>query len=244
MTIDNLIINLEPALYLVPTPIGNLDDITIRALKTLSSADVIACEDTRTSLSLLRKYDIRPQILTSCHEYNEKAKGESLAEMIESGKSVALVSDAGSPALSDPGFRTVNAVLERGLKVIALPGATALVPALSASGFPSDEFMFMGFPPQKKGRQTFIKKALSQECTVILYESTHRIVRLINEIVELDADDKEICIAREISKIYEEYIRGTAKELQNILAERKELKGEIVVLIRKKAKFKADFISE
>lgn len=233
--INNLLVELEPALYLVPTPIGNLEDISYRALKILVSADIIACEDTRNTASLLRKLGIHAKQLTSYHEYNEREKSPQLAEAIKQGKSIALVSDAGTPALSDPGYRLINEAIDREVKVIALPGANALLPALSASGFATNEFIFMGFPPQKKGRQTFLKRVADRDCTVVLYESTHRIGKLINEIAEYCGADRKVCIAREISKMFEEYIRGTAEELQTIMATRKELKGEIVVVIERKA---------
>lgn len=231
---SNLKCELEPALYLVPTPIGNLEDITFRAMRVLATADIVACEDTRTTASLLKKIEVHANQLTSYHEYNEREKAPYLADLIKQGKSVALVSDAGTPALSDPGYRLINSAIELGLKIIALPGANALLPALSSSGFPTNEFTFMGFPPQKKGRQTFLKRVSEQETTVILYESTHRIIKLVTELGEHCGDDRQVCIAREISKIYEEYLRGTIGELKLTLATRKELKGEIVVIIARK----------
>jgi 16S rRNA (cytidine1402-2'-O)-methyltransferase len=230
--INNLNIELVPALYLIPTPIGNLDDITLRALKTISSVDMLACEDTRTTAQLLRHYGISAKRLTSYHEYNERDKSIELANMIEIGLPVGLVSDAGSPGISDPGYRIINETVTRGLKVIALPGANALIPAITSTGFPTNEFKFVGFPPQKKGRQTFLKNIIEEKCTVIMYESTHRIHKLINELSELISPDREICIGREISKLYEEFIRGTISEVKQILNMRKEIKGEIVVILR------------
>ncbi len=231
---SNLKCELESALYLVPTPIGNLEDITFRAMRVLATVDMVACEDTRTTASLLKKIGVHATQLTSYHEYNEREKAPYLADLIKQGKSVALVSDAGTPALSDPGYRLINSTIELGLKIIALPGANALLPALSSSGFPTNEFIFMGFPPQKKGRQTFLKRVSEQETTVIIYESTHRIIKLVSELGEHCGDERQICIAREISKIYEEYLRGTIGELKITLAQRKELKGEIVVVIARK----------
>lgn len=232
LDLNNLNVSLQPALYLIPTPIGNLEDITIRALKAISSVDMLACEDTRTSAQLLRHYNITANKLTSYHEYNEREKSIELADMIESGMAVGLVSDAGSPGISDPGYRVIHEVVARGLKVIALPGANAFIPAITSSGFPTNEFKFVGFPPQKKGRQTFLKNVISEECTVIMYESTHRIHKLINELAELCSPEREICIAREISKMYEEFIRGTITEVKAEAAKRKEIKGEIVVVLK------------
>lgn len=239
--IENKIIELEAALYLVPTPIGNLEDITIRALKVLSSANVIACEDTRTTQGLLKKLDIRYEKLVSYHEYNERERAVELVKHIkENGISVALVSDAGTPALSDPGYRIINEAINNDVKVIPLPGANALLPALLGSGFATNEFVFLGFPPQKKGRQTFLQHAAAMPQTLIMYESTHRIGKLIKEIVEYFGEETEICIARELSKMYEEFLRGTAREIADIFDERKELKGEIVVVINKRDKAKEE----
>ena len=224
---------LSPALYLVPTPIGNVEDITLRALKVLANADIVACEDTRTSAVLLKKIGVHALQLTSYHEYNEREKAPQLAKLIEEGKSIALISDAGMPALSDPGYRLINETIGLGQTIVPLPGANALLPALAASGFPTNEFMFMGFPPQKKGRKTYLERLASRDCTVIAYESTHRIAKFIGEIAEYCGEDRRVCIAREISKIYEEFIRGTAGEVRQIVAERKELKGEIVVVVER-----------
>ncbi len=229
---NNLCVELAPALYLIPTPIGNLEDITLRAMKTISSVDMLACEDTRTTAQLLRHYGISAKRLTSYHEYNEREKSIELANMIEMGMAVGLVSDAGSPGISDPGYRIINETVARGLKVIALPGANALIPAITSTGFPTNEFKFVGFPPQKKGRQTFLKNAVEAHCTVIMYESTHRIHKLIKELSELIPPEREVCIAREISKMYEEFIRGTIAEVNQILSSRKEIKGEIVVILK------------
>ena len=230
--LNNLSVELEPALYLIPTPIGNLEDITLRALKAISSVDMLACEDTRTTAQLLRHYGISAKRLTSYHEYNEREKSIELATMIETGMAVGLVSDAGSPGISDPGYRIINETVSRGLKVITLPGANALIPAITGTGFPTNEFKFVGFPPQKKGRQTFLKKVIDENCTVIMYESTHRIHKLIKELSQLCNPERQVCIAREISKLYEEFIRGTIAEVLQIIATRKEIKGEIVVILK------------
>lgn len=229
----NLTFEPENALYLVPVPIGNISDITIRALRVLANAEIVACEDTRTSALLFSKLGIRAKTLTSYHEFNEREKAPYLAGLVGEGYSVAVVSDAGSPGLSDPGYRAVTECVKLGYKVIPLPGANALIPALSASGLPTNEFVFMGFPPQKKGRKTFLARLAEQDCTVVAYESTHRIAKFVDELVENCGPERKIVIAREISKIYEEFIRGTAAEVRAIIAERKELKGELVVIIAK-----------
>ncbi len=225
---------LEPALYLVPTPIGNIDDITIRAVKVLSSANIIACEDTRNSIKLLKMLNIHYEKLISYHEYNERDRAVELIRAIENGKSVAIISDAGSPGISDPGFRVINEAIKSNIKIIPLPGANAILPAILGSGFALNEFVFLGFPPQKKGRKTFLLNASQITKTLIIYESTHRIGKLIKEIIEYFGSETEICIAREISKKFEEFIRGTAIEIYDIYEQRKEFKGEIVVVINKR----------
>ncbi|MDR0927022.1 MAG: 16S rRNA (cytidine(1402)-2'-O)-methyltransferase [Ignavibacteria bacterium] len=221
---------MSPALYIVPTPIGNLEDITLRAIKVLTNANIIACEDTRRCGMLLKELAIITNAtLRSYHDYNESEVSGRLIEEIANGKSVALISDAGTPCISDPGYRLVNKAIAAGIQIVPLPGATAFVPALVASGFAVHSFAFFGFPPQKKGRNSFINNALNQETTTILYESSHRIKKLIGEIAEIDAN-RNICIGREISKIYEEYIRfNTSEWLSNSINIIE--KGEFVVLI-------------
>lgn len=224
-------IEIPNAIYLVPTPIGNLDDITLRAIKVLTNADIIACEDTRRTGQLLKLLGIRPKTLESYHEHNEAAKTEKLINSVLNGKSLALVSDAGSPTISDPGFRLVRAAIDNNITIVPLPGPTAFVPALSASGIAINEFIFLGFPPQKKGRKTFLIRLANYQQTVILYESPHRINKLVEELLVHCGANRPICIAREISKIYEEFIRGTIAEVKAILEQRQNLKGEIVVII-------------
>lgn len=222
---------LEPALYIVPTPIGNMEDITLRAVRTLSEADIIACEDTRRAGLLLQKLNITRKRFESYFEHNETEKAAMLVKEISNGKSVAIISDAGTPLLSDPGYRIVCSAIELGLKIFALPGASALLPALSASGLPPNSFTFLGFPPQKKGRRTFIEDATNYNTTLVFYESTHRLEKFIGELEEKFGGWRRACIAREISKIHEEYIRGTLAELKTILKEHKNLKGEFVVIV-------------
>ena len=223
--------NLDIGLYIVPTPIGNLDDITIRAIKILSSADIIACEDTRHTGIMLKALNINHKKLESYYEHNEETKSEYLVKEIISGKTVALVTDAGTPGISDPGFRIIRKAIENNIKIISLPGPTAFIPALVASGLAVNEFHFYGFPPAKKGRKTFLQEVAYQKSTSILYESPYKIQKLIDELIEYCGPDKQVCIAREISKVFEEYIRGTLQECRTILAKKQVIKGEIVVIL-------------
>jgi 16S rRNA (cytidine1402-2'-O)-methyltransferase len=222
---------IEAALYIVPTPIGNLDDITLRAINILKSVDVIACEDTRHSGKLLKLLGIKNKKLISYHEHNERSRAKQLAEFIEQGQSVAIISDAGTPGISDPAYRIINACIEKKLKIIPLPGPTAFVPALLASGFGTDKFVFYGFPPQKKGRKKFIENLAATDMTSIIYESPFRVKKLIKEMMELGMENRRICIARELTKIYEEFIRGTVAECSEILDKHNNLKGEFVIVI-------------
>ena len=222
---------LKPALYLIPTPIGNKDDITVRALKTLAGADILACEDTRHTGQLLKTYKINSPKMVSCHEHNEKQKAVYLCKEIESGKAVAFVSDAGSPGISDPGFEIIREAISRDIPVINLPGATAFVPALVGSGLANNRFTFAGFPPQKRGRIAFLEELSKYKSTVILYESPHRIVKLLTELIELCGIDRKVAVAREISKLYEEIIRGTLPECLAVLEKKDRIKGEFVLVL-------------
>lgn len=216
-------------LILVPTPIGNLDDMTFRAIKNLRAADIILAEDTRTSGKLLKHFEID----TKCwayHMHNEHAAVESLVKEIKSGKLIALISDAGTPAISDPGFLLVRECIANDIVVECLPGATAFVPALVCSGFPCNEFLFLGFPPVKKGRQTFFEKLKEEKRTIILYESPHRILKTLERLKENLGEDILISLSREISKKFEEHIRGTVGEVIAKL-EAKPAKGEMVLVI-------------
>jgi len=225
--------HLQAALYIVPVPIGNREDITLRALNILTNADILACEDTRQTSHLLGLYAIAPAgRLTSYHDHNEHHRAEELIRRVQQGASLALVSDAGSPCISDPGFRLVRAAIEAHVAVVPLPGATAFVPALSASGLPVREFVFMGFAPHKKGRKTFLQRVLQQPATVILYESSHRIGKLLDELLALGAAERQMCIARELTKVHEEFVRGTLEECRRTLAARNTQKGEFVVVLQ------------
>jgi 16S rRNA (cytidine1402-2'-O)-methyltransferase len=215
----------------VATPLGNLDDITKRALQVLRDADAVLCEDTRRTAQLLRHYGIAAKKLLSNHEHNEQERAAWVVAQIADGKMIALVSDAGMPGISDPGYRTVAACVAAGLRVEALPGPSAVITAAAASGLPTDEIYFAGFPPQKKGRQTFLTRVLASEATIVLYESPYRIQTLVDEIAELATADRRVVIAREISKMHEEYLRGTAAELAAEIRKRGGLKGECVVVI-------------
>lgn len=223
--------NLKPGLYIIPTPIGNLQDISLRSLYLLSAMDILACEDTRTAKRLLDLFEIPSPKLTSYHDFNEAEKTPYLIELIKSGKKVGLVSEAGTPLISDPGYRIVNSVIENNLHLEALPGANAVLPALILSGFHSHNFCFMGFPPQKKNRKTFLNNLANRKETIILYESPFRIQKLVGELSEIYPSDKKIAICREITKVFEEVIRGTIEEVKNIITNRSSLKGEFVVVI-------------
>lgn len=224
---------MENALYIVPTPIGNLQDITLRAINILKEVDIIACEDTRKSGLLLKTLDIlSANRLCSYHDYNEYERSIEIINEIKNGKSVALISDAGTPCISDPGYKLVCNAKENNIKIISLPGATAFVPALVSSGMAVHSFVFLGFPPQKKGRKTFLLNAINSEHTTILYESSHRILKLIKELSQLD-NNRNIFISREISKIYEEHISFTTTQFLNNEIKITE-KGEFVVIIKAK----------
>ncbi|MCT4664346.1 MAG: 16S rRNA (cytidine(1402)-2'-O)-methyltransferase [Flavobacteriales bacterium] len=216
-------------LYFVPTPIGNLEDMTFRAIKVLKKADEIYAEDTRTTRKLLNHFEIENNLL-SFHLHNEHKLVDSILAKLKQGRTLALVSDAGTPAISDPGFLLSRACVQNYIETECLPGATAFVPALVKSGFPCEKFVFEGFLPPKKGRQSKLLSYQEEKRTIVLYESPHKIAKTVKQIVEFIGPDRQIAICREISKLYEECLRGTAEELAEILATQK-LKGEIVLLI-------------
>ncbi|MBQ3655714.1 MAG: 16S rRNA (cytidine(1402)-2'-O)-methyltransferase [Bacteroidales bacterium] len=219
-------------LYIVPTPVGNLEDMTFRAIKVLKQVSLILCEDTRTSAGLLKHFDIQTPT-ASHHKFNEHENCEYYAKRIASGEDIALISDAGTPAVSDPGFMLVRACIKEGAEVECLPGATAFVPALVDSGFGCESFVFNGFLPQKKGRQKRLSYLAGLEMTVIFYESPFRIVKLLEEIKEYFSPERRISVSREISKLYEETVRGTADELIEFF-KNKTPKGEFVVVVDKR----------
>ena len=217
------------SLFIVPTPIGNLADITLRAIETLQHVDSILCEDTRTSSILLKKYNINKP-LQSFHQHNEHKLYSHIVKKLKDGATMALISDAGTPGISDPGFLLVRACLEEGIAIQTLPGPTAFVPALINSGFPSDQFVFLGFLPHKKGRQTAVKKIAKESKTAILYESPHRLLKLLTQLKEFIDDQRRISVSREISKIHEETFTGTCEELIMHFGQ-KDVKGELVIII-------------
>ncbi len=219
-------------LYLIPTPVGNLEDITLRALRLLKEVDLILAEDTRTTANLLKYYDIHTPLL-SHHKFNEHQQVEKMAERIQRGEDIALVSDAGTPGISDPGFLLTKTCVEKGIETECLPGATAFVPALVNSGFPCDRFCFEGFLPQKKGRLKQLMQLAEDTRTLIFYESPYRLAKALEQMAEQFGEDRRVCVAREISKMFEEYKRGTFRELIDYYQEN-GVKGEIVIVVEGK----------
>ncbi len=220
-------------LYLVPTPIGNLEDMTIRAIRVLKEVDHILAEDTRNSGKLLKYFEISTP-MHSHHMHNEHKTVENIVRRIQAGNTFALISDAGTPAISDPGFLLVRACVEAGVEVDCLPGATAFVPALVNSGFPNDKFVFEGFLPAKKGRQTRFKILAEETRTIIFYESPHKLLKTLANFMEYFGEERLVSVSREITKMHEETIRGTAKEVLEYYTN-KPPKGEIVIVVQGKA---------
>lgn len=216
-------------LYLVPTPIGNLEDITLRAVRVLKEVDGILAEDTRTSGNLLRHLGISKP-MTAFHLNNEHQQVGHIADRIEAGETLALVTDAGTPAISDPGFMLVRECIDRGLEVECLPGPTAFVPALVNSGLPAERFVFEGFLPHKKGRQTKIQQIAESPYTTILYESPYRLVKTLQQLMEAMGPDRPVSVSRELTKVHEETVRGSLAEVTQYFSE-KEVKGEIVIVV-------------
>lgn len=221
-------------LYLIPTPVGNLEDITLRALRLLKEVPLILAEDTRTSAKLLKHYEINTPLF-SHHKFNEHQQVSRIAERIARGEDVALISDAGTPGISDPGFLLVRTCIEQGIETECLPGATAFVPALVNSGFPCDRFCFEGFLPQKKGRQKKLISLSEEERTMIFYESPFRLVKALEQMAEFFGANRHACVAREISKFFEDFQRGTLQELITHFTE-VGVKGEIVIIVEGKSK--------
>lgn len=221
-------------LYVVPTPVGNLEDMTFRAIRILKEADLILAEDTRTSGILLKHYEIK-NALQSHHKFNEHKTVSSIVNRIEGGETVALISDAGTPAISDPGFLLVRECVRNGIEVQCLPGATAFVPALVASGLPNEKFCFEGFLPQKKGRVTRLTQLQEETRTMIFYESPYRLLKTLTQFAEFFGSERSVSVCREISKIHEESVRGTLAEVIAHFTET-EPKGEIVIILGGKEK--------
>lgn len=216
-------------LYLVPTPIGNLEDITFRGLRVLKEVDLILAEDTRTSAPLLKHFEINKKVFAH-HQHNEHQASAEIVRFLKEGKNIALISDAGTPAISDPGFYLVREALKNELEVECLPGATAFVPALVNSGFPTDRFCFEGFLPLKKGRQTRYKQLAEEERTIILYESPHRLLKTLEEMATYFGPDRQVSVSRELTKMFEETVRGTVAEVK-LHFESHPVKGEFVICI-------------
>ena len=216
-------------LYIVPTPVGNMEDMTFRAIRILKEADMILAEDTRTSGILLKHYEIQNHLM-SHHKFNEHGTSAGIVERLKAGATVALISDAGTPGISDPGFFLVREAVRAGIEVQCLPGATAFVPALVASGLPCDRFAFEGFLPPKKGRQTKLESLREEQRTMIFYESPYRLVKTLQQLAEVLGGDRQASVCREISKIHEESVRGSLEEIVNHFTTT-EPRGEIVIIV-------------
>ena len=219
-------------LYLVPTPLGNLKDITLRALEVLQQVDVILCEDTRTSSKLLQHYDIQKP-LSPYHQHNEHKIVAHITEQLAAGKKMALVTDAGTPGISDPAFLLVRECIRNNIKVECLPGATAFVPALVNSGLPINRFVFEGFLPLKKGRQTLMKQLSEEERTMVFYESPMRLLKTLQEFIQYFGAERQCCVSRELTKMFEENFRGTLEQVHDYFSN-KTIKGEIVIVVQGK----------
>ncbi len=219
----------KTSLFIVPTPIGNLADITLRALEVLKTVDTVLAEDTRTSSKLLRHYQIEKP-LQSFHNFNEHRVVDGLISRMRDGEIMALVSDAGTPGISDPGFLIARAALQAGLTMECLPGPTAFVPALIKSGLPADRFAFEGFLPQKKGRQTMLKKLTLEDRTMIFYESPHRLIKTLGQFSEYFGNDRKISVSRELTKLFEETVNGTIEEVLNHFSQN-DIRGEFVIVV-------------
>ncbi|MBI5217686.1 MAG: 16S rRNA (cytidine(1402)-2'-O)-methyltransferase [Bacteroidia bacterium] len=229
-------------LIIVPTPIGNFEDITLRALRVLKVADVVLAEDTRTTGNLLKHFGIEKKMLPH-HKFNEHKTAEQIAERIQNGEKIVLVSDAGTPSISDPGYLLVKSCIDNGVDVECLPGATALIPALVNSGFPSDRFIFEGFLPHKKGRNKKMNELRDEERTMIFYESPFRVLKTLGQFAEIFGKDRLASVSRELSKIHEETIRGTLEEVCKYFSSH-IVKGEFVIIVRGNSDEKNDPIAE
>mgnify|MGYP001340149392 FL=1 len=220
----------KTSLYLVPTPIGNLSDITLRAVDVLKSVDFILAEDTRQTGKLLKHLDIHKKVYAH-HKFNEQASTKGILDLLDQGNSCALVSDGGSPCISDPGFYLSRACIDKGLRIEALPGPTAFVPALMLSGLPMHQFVFEGFLPVKKGRKTRLEQLKSEYRTMIFYESPHRLLKTLSQFIETFGPTRRISVSRELTKMYEETQRGTVEEVLSVFQGRDAIKGEFVVVV-------------
>ena len=216
-------------LYIVPTPVGNMEDMTLRAIRVLKEADLVLAEDTRTSGILFKHFDIKNHLMAH-HKFNEHGTATGIVERLKAGQTIALVSDAGTPGISDPGFYLAREAAHAGITVQTLPGATAFVPALVSSGLPCDRFCFEGFLPQKKGRQTHLLSLQDETRTMVFYESPYRLLKTLQQFADVFGEDRQVSVAREISKLYEEHVRGTLQEVITHFTE-KDPRGEIVIIL-------------
>ena len=216
-------------LYIVPTPVGNMEDMTLRAIRVLKEADLVLAEDTRTSGILFKHFDIKNHLMAH-HKFNEHGTATGIVERLKAGQTIALVSDAGTPGISDPGFYLAREAAHAGITVQTLPGATAFVPALVSSGLPCDRFCFEGFLPQKKGRQTHLLSLQNETRTMVFYESPYRLLKTLQQFADVFGEDRQVSVAREISKLYEEHVRGTLQEVIAHFTE-KDPRGEIVIIL-------------
>ena len=216
-------------LYIVPTPVGNMEDMTLRAIRVLKEADLVLAEDTRTSGILFKHFDIKNHLMAH-HKFNEHGTATGIVERLKAGQTIALVSDAGTPGISDPGFYLAREAAHAGITVQTLPGATAFVPALVSSGLPCDRFCFEGFLPQKKGRQTHLLSLQDETRTMVFYESPYRLLKTLQQFADVFGEDRQVSVAREISKLYEEHVRGTLQEVIAHFTE-KDPRGEIVIIL-------------
>ena len=216
-------------LYIVPTPVGNMEDMTLRAIRVLKEADLVLAEDTRTSGILFKHFDIKNHLMAH-HKFNEHGTATGIVERLKAGQTIALVSDAGTPGISDPGFYLAREAAHAGITVQTLPGATAFVPALVSSGLPCDRFCFEGFLPQKKGRQTHLLSLQDETRTMVFYESPYRLLKTLQQFADMFGEDRQVSVAREISKLYEEHVRGTLQEVIAHFTE-KDPRGEIVIIL-------------
>jgi len=226
---------MEPSLYIVSTPIGNLEDITLRALRVLSEVDFILCEDTRVTKKLLDKYKINTPLI-SYHQHSKRAKIDKIVDLLKKENNLALVTDAGTPGISDPGNELISHLIKKDfdLRIIPIPGPSAIASALSVAGFPADEFLFLGFLPHKKGRQTMVKEIILTDKTVVVYESCHRIIKFLNELMDNGGQDLRLVVCRELTKMFESVYRGAPAEILAILKQAKtNTKGEFAVVISK-----------
>lgn len=222
---------MQGKLYLIPTPIGNLEDITLRAVRLLKEADIILAEDTRTSAPLLKHLGIQNKTVYAHHQHNEHKASAEIVKLLKEGKMIALISDAGTPAISDPGFYVLRECLKAEIQVECLPGATAFVPALVNSGLPNDRFCFEGFLPVKKGRQTRLKALVNEDRTMIFYESPHRLLKTLEEFIQYFGSERQASVSRELTKVFEETVRGTLTEIKTHF-ETHTLKGEFVMCVQ------------